>query len=40
MDWETYELQQDDKILIDYGISTDTDIGLRLNSIPDLPDDL
>src|SRR3989338_5857754 len=35
-----YELQDGDKILIDYGTSSAFQIGLELNSIPDLTPDL
>lgn len=40
VDWDTYELRANDKILIDYGSGTDVDLGLRLNAVPDLPEDL
>ena len=40
VDWDRYELRWGDKILIDYGSTSDIDIGLRLNSVPDVPDDL
>jgi hypothetical protein len=40
VDWNNYELNPSDKILIDYGTSTETDILLKLNGVPDLPDDL
>lgn len=35
-----YEIADGDKILIDYGTSTAFDIGIELNSIPDLDPDL
>jgi hypothetical protein len=40
VDWEKYELRGGDKILVDYGKTNEMDLGLRLNSIPDLPEDL
>ncbi|MEK7535936.1 MAG: protein-disulfide isomerase [Patescibacteria group bacterium] len=40
VDWDKYELRDGDKILIDYGTSTEFDIALLLNSVPDLSSDL
>src|SRR3989344_2240790 len=39
-DWDRYEFQNGDKILIDYGTTTPFSIQLELNSIPDLSNDL
>jgi len=40
VDWASYELRKGDKILIDYGTSTKMDIELKLNAVPDLPENL
>ena len=40
VDWANYELRGGDKILIDYGETNEVDLGLRLNAVPDLPEDL
>ena len=40
VDWDNYELQWNDKILIDYGETSEMDLALRLNAVPDLPEDL